>query len=106
MVVTSEEWDGEANIPTSTTWLGSYSDRVRIGFRIVRPFGKLDKNAMSPFWNPPSTELESRISQKLIARRGAEGLVAPELPQLIKQLSLDTTIDWGNFSTGEEGNQQ
>lgn len=78
-VVTAEEWRDDADYPKSTTWLGSYSDRVRIGFRVVRPLGELGKAAMSQYWDPETDFYQQLVEAQLLSGRGAEGIVGPEL---------------------------
>ncbi|WP_442506452.1 formylglycine-generating enzyme family protein [Novipirellula sp. SH528] len=90
-VVTSEEWDSDADFPRSTTWLGSESDRVKIGFRVVRELGELDKTAMAKYWDTETRSYRQLIDTKLKHGRGAEGIVTPETHQLMqsnKQLPI------------------
>lgn len=94
-VVTSDEWDEEANFPRSTTWLGSHSDRVRIGFRIVRQLGDLDKTAMSKFWEAETPHYRELIDFKLLAGPGAEGVVDASLLKKTKDKSWQP-LKWIN----------
>lgn len=93
--VTEDEWDEEANFPMSTTWLGSHSDRVRIGFRVVRQLGDLDKAAMSKFWDAETPHYRELIDLKLLAGRGAEGVVDASLPEKTKAKSWQS-LKWLN----------
>ncbi len=86
-VVSEEEWEGEANYPRSTTWLGSYSERVRIGFRVVRQLGELDKVEMAKYWDAETRSYRQLIEMKIREGRGAEGIVDPGLSTLPKQAS-------------------
>jgi hypothetical protein len=81
--ITEDEWDEEANFPKSVTWLGSYSDRTKIGFRVVRQLGELDKIKMSKFWDVTNPSYGERIEIKLESGRGARGTVDKDaLPKM------------------------
>jgi sulfatase modifying factor 1 len=95
-VVTAEEWNEEANVPLSTTWLGSHSDRVRIGFRVVRQLGQLDKQAMAKYWDTQSPYYREQIDEKLRDGRGAEGLVSPSTTERIGNLATEPQSWIGN----------
>ncbi|WP_436715524.1 SUMF1/EgtB/PvdO family nonheme iron enzyme [Roseiconus lacunae] len=76
--ITEDEWDEEATFPNSVTWLGSYSDRTKIGFRVVRQLGELDKVEMSKFWDVANPSYDELIEFKLESGRGARGSVDKE----------------------------
>ena len=87
-LVDEDDWSLEANFPVSVTWLGNDSDRVRVGFRIVRELGKLDRDAMLPYWEAASEELRWRIQVKLEEGRGIRGLVDPALPAIVREMQI------------------
>lgn len=94
--ITDDEWDEEANFPKSVTWLGSYSDRTKIGFRVVRQLGELDKVRMSKFWDVADPLYGELIEIKLESGRGARGTVDKETLPKMKDASqkMQAWIDW------------
>ena len=74
-VITAEAWSEEARFPKSTTWLGSHADHACIGFRVVRPLGKLNKASMSKYWDAETLRFRQLVDTNLREGRGVEGIV-------------------------------
>ena len=74
-VITAEAWREEALFPKSTTWLGSHADHACIGFRVVRPLGKLNKASMSKYWDAETLRFRQLVDTNLRDGRGVEGIV-------------------------------
>ncbi len=85
-VVTSEEWDSDPDYPKSTTWLANFSQRDRIGFRIVRPLGDLSKESMADFWDAETPHYQSEIDTKIDEGRVSEGVVDSNTPNISQGL--------------------
>jgi formylglycine-generating enzyme len=81
-----EDWKSEdPNIPLSPWWYTSDPARG-VGFRLFRSYKALPPELISKFWEIDSEDIRSDVQARIEEGRGAQGIVDPSLPEVVKGL--------------------
>jgi hypothetical protein len=89
-----ELWEEDPMLPHSTHWLCNFGESSRIGFRIVRSYGDLQKEKMQRYWEPVSEGYARRVAISLSSGYSVQGVVTPELPDQIREAGIPQPQDW------------
>jgi formylglycine-generating enzyme len=84
------EWTiQDPNLPTSPWWFTEEAG-TGVGFRIVRPFEKMDAQLCKKVWDADVERIQEDVTDRLEEGRGAQTAADPRLPAAIIELKTST----------------
>lgn len=90
---TDGDWKEEdPNLPKSPWWF-TEEPSSGVGFRIVRPFSKMDETWKKKAWDADVEEIEMDVADRLEEGRGARAATDPRLPTALQELESAGLVD-------------